>query len=114
MFFSAKRFFTLAIALSSADALSAAVSVERSVGPARIIHVASMPVADLVFIDAGYEAGLRQGMVCVASRDSEKLGELLLVDLRPGGASALILDLKSGRSLQSGDSVTVKTISSKK
>ena len=114
MFLSANRLFSFAAVLASVGSLSAAVSVERSMGPARITHVASIPVADLVLIDAGYEAGLRQGMVCVASRDSEKLGELLLVDLRTGVASALILDLKSGGSLQSGDSVTVKTVSSKK
>ena len=114
MFFSANRLFSFAAVLASAGSLCAAVSVERSVGSARITRVAGTPAADLVLIDAGYEAGLRQGMVCVASRDGEKLGELLLVDLRSRVASALILDLKSGRSLQSGDSVAVKTVSSKK
>ena len=114
MFFSANRLFSFAAVLASAGSLSAAVSVERSVGSARITRVAGAPAADLVLIDAGYEAGLRQGMVCVATRDGEKLGELLLVDLRSRVASALILDLKSGRSLQSGDSVAVKTVSSKK
>ena len=114
MFFSANRLVCVAAALAGAVSLNAAVSVERSVGSARITRVASTPAADLVLIDAGYEAGLRQGMVCVASRDGEKLGELLLVDLRSRAASAVILDLKSGRSLHSGDSVAVKTVSSKK
>ena len=114
MFFSAFRFISVIWALSGRVSLDAAVSVERSVGSARITRVASTPAADLVLIDAGHEAGLRQGMVCVATRDGEKLGELLLVDIRLHATSALILDLNSGRGFQSGDRVAVKTVSSKK
>ena len=102
------------VALFWAMALRAAVSVESSVDSARVSRVETTPAADLVLIDAGREAGFRQGMVCVASRDGVSIGELLLVDLRPRAASALILDLKSGSALRSGDLVAVKTISSKK
>lgn len=108
------RFAAVAAVLSGAATLRAAVSVERSVGSARVAQIARTSAADLVIIDAGREAGLRQGMVCVASRDGAKLGELLLVDLRPKAASALILDLQSGRGLQPGDHVAVKTVSSRK
>jgi len=108
------RLLCVVATLTGAASLRAAISVERSVGSARVTRVANTPAADLVLIDAGHEAGLRQGMVCVASRDGEKIGELLLVDLRPRAASALILDLASGRSLQLGDLVAVKTVSSRK
>jgi hypothetical protein len=92
----------------------AAMSVDRSVGSARIARLASLPAADLVVLDAGHEAGFRQGMVCIATRAGEKLGELLLVDLRPRTASALILDLNAGQVLLPGDQVGVKTVSSRK
>lgn len=114
MLSSVSRLLCVVVALTGATSLRAAVSVERSVGSARITRVANTPAADLVFIDAGHEAGLRQGMVCIATRGGEKVGELLLVDLRPRAASALILDLESGRGLQRGDLVAVKTVSSKK
>jgi hypothetical protein len=108
------RLLCVFVALSGAISLRAAVSVERSVAPARITLLAATPAADLVLIDAGHEAGFRQGMVCVATREGKKIGELLLVDLRPRAASALILDLNSDRGLQPGDTVAVKTVSSKK
>lgn len=114
MFSIAFRFVALVAALCGAVSLRAAIAVERSVGSARVTQIARTSAADLVLIDAGHESGLRQSMVCVASRDGQKVGELLLVDLRPRAASALILDLQSGRGLQPGDLVAVKTVSSKK
>jgi len=107
------RFLCLGLALTCAASAVATITVERSVGTAQIIRVASLPSADLVVLDAGFEAGLRQGMVCTVSRSGESLGELLLVELRPRAATALILGLATGRSLQSGDSVAVKTFSSR-
>jgi hypothetical protein len=107
------RLLGLVVAFTGATALRAAISVERSVGEARIERVAHLAVADLVLLDVGFEAGLRQGMVCTVNRDGAVIGELLVVDLRPRAASALILDLASGESLQPGDSVAVKTVSSR-
>ena len=108
------RLVSFAVAFIGATALRAAISVERSVGEARVERVAHLAPADLVILDAGIEAGLRQGMVCTVSRDGTSIGEILLVDLRPRAASALILDLAPGQSLQTGDSVAVKTVSSRK
>lgn len=105
----------LAVALPGVTAeASAALTVERSVGTARVTQIAPAAAADLVVLDAGHEAGLRQGMVCVATRDGELVGEVLLVDLRPRVASALILDLAPARFLRAGDQVQVKTVSSRK
>lgn len=102
------------LVLAGVGRASGAILVERSVGAARVSRVAPLPGADLVLIDAGFEAGFREGMVCVVSRDGDFIGELLLVELRSRAASALILDLQPGFSLQSGDSVVVKTVSSRK
>jgi hypothetical protein len=114
MFSTVRRLVLVVVALMGAASSHAAIAVERSVETARITRVAPTPAADLVVLDAGHEAGLRQGMVCVATRDGAKIGELLLVDLRPRAASALILDLEAGRGLQPGDLVAVKTVSSRK
>jgi hypothetical protein len=114
MFSAGFRSFCLAVVFTGAVSLRAAVSVERSVGAATIRQVVALPATDLVVLDAGLEAGFRQGMVCSVTRSGENIGELLLVDLRPRKASALILDLVSGYGLQIGDRVFVKTVSSRK
>jgi hypothetical protein len=114
MFPTLLRLLGLVVALTGATVLRAAISVERSVGDARVDRVVTLVPADLVILDAGFEAGLRQGMVCTVNRDGAAIGEILLVDLRPRAASALILDLASDQSFQSGDSVAVKTVSSRK
>lgn len=114
MFSAACRLLSFVVAFTGAASLQAAVSVERSVGAAKISQVVALPATDLVVLDAGFEAGFRQGMVCSVSRSGKIIGELLLVDLRPRTASALILDLVTGLGLQSGDQVVVKTVSSRK
>jgi hypothetical protein len=92
----------------------AAVSGGRSVETACVTQIGRTPVADLVVLDAGLEAGLRQGMICIVTRGGEKIGELQLVDLRPQASNAVILDIKAGQSLLKGDQVAVKTVSSRK
>jgi hypothetical protein len=114
MFSAGFRFLSLVVAFFGAASLQAAVSVGRSVETAKISQVVALPAADLVVLDAGFEAGFRQGMVCSVIRAGENVGELLLVDLRARTASALILDLVSGAGLQPGDQVSVKTVSSRK
>jgi hypothetical protein len=113
MFSFAYRFFVVAASFGVATA-QATIAIERSVGSARISLVAQTSIADLVILDNGHDAGLRQGMVCVATRNGDLIGELLLVDLRPRTASALILDLYSDAALRPGDLVAVKTVSSRK
>jgi hypothetical protein len=114
MRFTVGRMLALAVVLMGAASLQAMVTVERSVGMGRISRIVSVSAADLVVLDAGFEAGLRPGMVCSVAREDKIVGELLLVDLRPRVASALILDLFSGLGLQPGDRVVVKTVSSRK
>jgi hypothetical protein len=104
---------TASFALFGARAVRAEIAIERSVGQAQITQVVSASSADLVVLGVGYEAGFRQGMICNVTRGSEKLGELVLVDLRPRVASALIVNLTPDRSLQPGDTVIVKTVSSR-
>ena len=108
------RLLSLVVAFVGVASLQAAVSVGRSIDTAKISQVVALPAADLVVIDAGFEAGFRQGMVCSVTRAGEIVGELLLVDLRARTASALIFDLVSGVVLQPGDQVAVKTVSSRK
>ncbi len=108
------RLLGLVVAFCGAAGLRGAITVDRSVGLAQVREVASLPAADLVVLDGGFEAGFRQGMVCTVTRGNILIGELLLVDLRARVSSALILDLTSGQGLQPGDRVAVKTVSSRK
>lgn len=102
------------LTVSGAQSTQAEVAIERSLGQAKISQIISAAAADLIVIDRGYEAGFRQGMVCQVSRADQVLGEIILVDLRSSTASSLILSLAPVRSLQVGDNVSVKTISTRK
>ncbi|TAG28818.1 MAG: hypothetical protein EAZ36_05370 [Verrucomicrobia bacterium] len=102
-----------AFAFSGVTQVQAAITIERSVGEARIVRIAPLPQADLIVLNAGFDAGFRQGMVCSVARSGEKVGELILVDLSSRQSTALILDLTSREGLQPGDAVAVKTVSSR-
>lgn len=83
--------------------------VVRSVGTAPVLAVRSAGVADLVVLGDGFSAGLRQGMVCRVARGGTAIADILLVELRSGAATALILDLAPGQSIRPGDTAEVKT-----
>ena len=96
---------------ASAASLHAAVLVDiRSVEAAPVVAVHATRVADIVLLGAGFEAGLRQGMVCRITRGNSDIAEVLLVDLRPRAGAALILQVTPGQSIRSGDIATVKTL----
>ena len=75
-----------------------------------VVAVQSTRVADLVLVGAGFEAGLRQGMICRVTRDSVDIGEIQLVELRNRASAALILSLAPNQSIRSGDLVAVKLL----
>ncbi len=108
-----RRFLQL-IAVSvtaSAASLHAAVLVDtRSVEAAPVVTVQATRVADVVLLGAGFEAGLRQGMVCRITRGNQTIGEIQLVELRNRAGAALILRLEPGQSIHVGDLATVKVL----
>jgi len=67
-------------------------------------------VADLVLLNGGFDAGLRQGMVCRVTRGTTEIAEVLLVELRPGCSAALILNLAPKQSLRAGDTASIKVL----
>jgi hypothetical protein len=108
-----RSLFVLSVAVFGTGELSASLVSDRSIGQAKIVRIETTSAADLVVLDVGFEAGLRQSMVCQVSRSGESLGKLLLVELRSNASTALILNLNSGLSLQRGDVVTVQTVSTR-
>ncbi|CAM3023946.1 hypothetical protein [Rariglobus hedericola] len=103
---------TLALfAVVSTTGLHAAELVaSRSVEAAPVVAVQATRVADVVLLGAGFEAGLRQGMVFSVVRDGIEVAEIVLVDLRPRASASLILQLAPGQSIRAGDTATVKTL----
>ena len=65
-------------------------------------------IADLVLLNGGFDAGLRQGMVCRVSRGRTDIAEILLVELCPACSAALILSLAPGQSIHAGDFAAIK------
>lgn len=92
------------------SAFGVSLETRRSIEPTTVAEVSAGSVADLIVIKAGYDSGLRLGMVCEIRRKGEWVGEILLTDLRRSASIGLILRLQSGMTIRSGDSVTVKTV----
>lgn len=79
-------------------------------GSAEVVAVQPTRVADLVILGHGFDAGLRQGMVCRVTRGGAEVAEIVLVDLRPTCASALIVAQAAGQSIRAGDFASVKIL----
>ena len=84
-----------------------------AVPSAPVVAVQAASAADLVVLGSGFDAGLRQGMVCRVTRGATEVGEILLVDLRPTCSSALILSMAPKQSIRPGDLAAVKFSNSK-
>lgn len=89
---------------------AAGLVASRSVEAASVVAVQPTRVADVVLLGAGFDAGLRQGMVFNVVRGGVEVAEIVLVDLRPRASAALILQLTPGQSIRAGDTATVKTL----
>ena len=79
---------------------------------AAVVGVQPTRVADLVMLDRGFDAGLRQGMVCRVTRGGADIAEVLLVELRPTCGAALIMSIAPRQSIHAGDVATVKILKS--
>ncbi len=76
-------------------------------GSAEVVAVQPARSADLVLLGRGFDAGLRQGMVCRVTRGGAEVAEVLLVAVRPACSAALIL---GGQAIRAGDVATIKTV----
>jgi hypothetical protein len=79
-------------------------------GALAVVAVQPTRVADLVMLDHGFDAGLRQGMVCRVTRGRADIAEILLVELRPACSAALILRLAPSQSIHAGDLAAIKIL----
>ena len=98
----------LALATLAPFPVSAAVSA----GSAVVVAVETSRVADLVMLDAGFNAGLRQGMLCRVTRGGLEVAEVLLVEIRPQHSAALIVGVTPRLAIRPGDSVRLKLLKS--
>jgi hypothetical protein len=77
---------------------------------AAVVAVQATRVADLILLDRGFDAGLRQGMICRVTRGTSEIAEIQLVDLRPTCAAALITSLAPQQSIRAGDVARIKIL----
>jgi hypothetical protein len=89
-----------------------AVQAAAPAGVAEVVAVQPTRVADLVLLNRGFDAGLRQGMVCRLTRGGAAIAEVLLVDLRPTCSAALIVSVASRQSIRAGDLAGIKVLKS--
>jgi hypothetical protein len=79
---------------------------------ASVVAIEQNRVADLILLNRGFDAGLRQGMVCRVTRGTTEIAEVLLVELRPTCSAALILSVVAKQSIRSGDVASIKILKS--
>lgn len=77
---------------------------------AAVVAIQPTRVADLVMLNGGFDAGLRQGMVCRVTRGTTEIAEVLLVGLRPTCSAALILNVAPRQSIRAGDVARIKIL----
>ncbi len=75
-----------------------------------VVEIQPNRVADLVLLGHGFDAGLRQGMVCRVTRGNADIAEILLVEVRPTCSAALITSLAPKQSIRTGDLATLKIL----
>jgi hypothetical protein len=101
-----------AVLLAVSATAPSAVQAAAPASLAEVVAVQPTRVADLVLLSRGFDAGLRQGMVCRVTRDGKAIAEVLLVDLRPSCSAALIVSVASRQSIRPGDLAGIKVIKS--
>lgn len=90
--------------------LPLAARAAGSANAVSVVAVKATPVADIVLLGAGFDRGLRQGMVCRVDRAGVEIAEVLLVELRPASSAALIVTLATGQSIRPGDLARLKIL----
>ena len=91
---------------------SSAIGHLHAAPAATVARVQQTRIADLVLLDHGFDAGLREGMVCKIARGATEIAEVLLVELRPTCSAALILNLAPKQAIRAGDVASVKILKS--
>ena len=79
-------------------------------GALEVVAVQPSRVADLVLLGHGFDAGLRQGMVCRVTRGTTDIAEILLVEVRPSCSAALITSIAPKQSIHAGDAAALKIL----
>ncbi len=99
-------------ALVAFGILHSAFGIAHAAPSAAVVAVEPTRVADLVLLSDGFNAGLRQGMICRVTRGATEIAEVLLVELRPAASAALIVSVVSGQSIRAGDVASIKVLKS--
>lgn len=86
--------------------------VHAAASSAAVVGIESTRVADVVLLGNGFNAGLRQGMVCRITRGGAEIAEVLLVEVRPTCGAALIVSVAPKQSIRPGDLAAVKVLKS--
>lgn len=78
-------------------------------GRTMVFGVAAATGTDIVLLDNGYDQGFRTGMLCEITNAGDKVGEIILVEVRADRAAGLITQLEDQRVIRFGDAVRIKT-----
>ena len=99
-----------AAALVAFGLLASNFGLAAAPAAAAVVAIQPTRVADLVLLSNGFDAGLRQGMICRLTRGTTEIAEVLLVELRPTCSAALILSVAPKQSIRAGDVASIKVL----
>ena len=85
-------------------------SVLHAAPAGTVVAIQPTRIADLVLLRGGFDAGLRQGMVCRLTRGSSEIAEVILVEIRRNHSAALIVNLAPKQSIRAGDTASIKIL----
>lgn len=91
------------------DAASFEVSVSES-NEASVLSVYVGTSADVVVLDAGYDSDFCTGARCRIERNTLPVAEIIIVAAERKQSVALITFLENNQTIQTGDTVKLKTI----
>ncbi|MBR6798421.1 MAG: hypothetical protein IKM45_07050 [Opitutales bacterium] len=101
-----------AFCLGSASGLNAEsinVSISET-NEASVVSVFAGRSVDVVLVDAGYDSDFCTGARCRVNRGAESVAEVIIVSAEQNRAVALITSLENNQTIQTGDTVKLKTI----
>ncbi len=112
------RFAVSLLALSAISPLSAGTAdgqgvSEISISESNRATVAALFAgrdADLVLVDAGFDAGFCTGARCSVERAGVPVAEIVVAEASRERAVALITQIANNQTIQTGDTVKLKTI----
>lgn len=98
-----------AVAQSASEEAAGTISFTES-NAASVTAIYAGNAADVIVLGAGYEQNFCTGAFCRVERAGVPVAEIIIAEASRERAAALIIQLENNQTIQTGDTVKLKTI----